>query len=118
MDVSTHFEIGNREANLDKLIRIISVLLGNELTRLGLDNARNPDIYPGKGNIFTSTPHHLLRNMFLDLEDGTKGIRNATCVRISNSGGKTTMMVVHSEESGRDKPSYKYLEKNAPINPA
>jgi hypothetical protein len=82
-----------------------------------------------KKNVFISCHQHVLQNMFfkfkklnadvLSEKDSCGksmkqyGFRNCTCIKISNEGNKgITITVIHSENTGRDKFKYKYIDAN------
>jgi len=87
-----------------------------------------------KKNVFISCHQHLLQNMFfkfkkLEDKDLNKtdscgksmkqyGFRNCTCIKISKEGDKEiTITVIHSENTGRDKFKYKYIDANKDLIP-
>lgn len=77
---------------------------------------------PPKKNVFITSHQHNLQNMFFKFNQSSNpkkpyGFRNCTCIKISkDQSNKKTMTVIHSENTGRDKLSYTYLEIGAELH--
>ena len=92
--------IGDYNNNWVKLFTSINGIVGENVTE--------------KVNVFITSHQHNLQNMFFKFNsspDPTKpyGFRNCTCIKISKDD--IPMKVIHSENTGRDKSKYTYLEK-------
>lgn len=81
-------------------------------------------------NVFISCHQHLLQNMFFKFQKlqnqdmvpdscgktmENYGFRNCTCIKISITSNEINMTVIHSEDTGRDKFKYKYVESNTEL---
>ena len=100
-----------------------------EFAKSATDSVSNLVQSDKKKNVFISCHQHVLQNMFfkfkkLEDKDLNKtdscgksmeqyGFRNCTCIKISNEGDKRIMItVIHSENTGRDKFKYIYINEN------
>lgn len=81
-------------------------------------------------NVFISCHQHLLQNMFFKFQKlqnqdmvpdscgktmENYGFRNCTCIKISMTSNEISMKVIHSEDTGRDKFKYKYVESGTEL---
>ena len=100
----------NNWRNLFSAINDIIISENNGSEELGFDPGNE------KKNVFITGHQHNLQNMFFQLKKtGTKlkyGFRNCTCIKISENQNQIQMKVIHSENTGRDKSKYSYLNKD------
>ena len=80
----------------------------------GLSNTFKPSENP-KMNIFIAGHQNSLLNLFFDFKN-KEGFRNGSCIKlildIKNSNLDIYYTVIHSEDTGRDKIKYNYLNEN------